>query len=256
MLHLPFSDLPLKKCPKKGVSVFEYSLTGKDGSGCSSGKAVLADPVLLSVSWKTQGAKGGAWTGGVWNSPISGAEIYFLGPEFSSKISCFADQKQKSSEISGPEITKLRPEIWRIHPSPFQTPHFACLETVPTVPVSGSVLEPPRSSHLQRVHFSRVGWVMYLASHGLRNSCEAWGQEASSCQSWPALLILEPCNPPATSSGFLPCAPRKPHVSAGKRIFLQEKAFFCRKVHFLQESAFFCRKTCFFLFGGVKNHEW
>ena len=32
--------------------------------------------------------------------------------------------------------------------------------------------------------------------------------------------------------GFVPCAPQKPHFSAGKCILLQERAFFCRKVHF------------------------
>ena len=37
-------------------------------------------------------------------------------------------------------------------------------------------------------------------------------------------MVLEPCNRPAISCGFLPCAPRKPH-SAGKCLC------FCRKVH-------------------------
>ena len=50
MLHLPFSDLPLKKCP-----ILQYSLTGKDGSGSGFGswKTVPAVPVPLSVSGKT-----------------------------------------------------------------------------------------------------------------------------------------------------------------------------------------------------------
>ena len=38
----------------------------------------------------SQGAKGGVWNGGGWNRQISGPEIYFSGPEFSSKIPCFA----------------------------------------------------------------------------------------------------------------------------------------------------------------------
>ena len=40
---------------KKGFSVFQYSLTGKDGSGSGFGswKTVLAVPVPLSVSGKT-----------------------------------------------------------------------------------------------------------------------------------------------------------------------------------------------------------
>ena len=33
--------------------MFQYSLTGKDGSGFGSWKTVLAVPVLLSVSGKT-----------------------------------------------------------------------------------------------------------------------------------------------------------------------------------------------------------
>ena len=39
---------------------------------------------------------------------ISGPEIDFAGPEISGKISCFADWKENSSEISGPEIPKFR----------------------------------------------------------------------------------------------------------------------------------------------------
>ena len=38
---------------KKGFSVFQYSLTGKDGSGFGSWKTVPAVPVPLSVSGKT-----------------------------------------------------------------------------------------------------------------------------------------------------------------------------------------------------------
>ena len=38
---------------QKGFSVFQYSLTGKDGSGFGSWKTVLAVPVPLSVSGKT-----------------------------------------------------------------------------------------------------------------------------------------------------------------------------------------------------------
>ena len=38
---------------KKGVSVFQYSLKGKDGSGFGSWKTVPAVPVPLSVSGKT-----------------------------------------------------------------------------------------------------------------------------------------------------------------------------------------------------------
>ena len=38
---------------KKGFSLFQYSLTGKDGSGFGSWKTVLAVPVPLSVSGKT-----------------------------------------------------------------------------------------------------------------------------------------------------------------------------------------------------------
>ena len=71
-------------------------------------------------------------------------------------------------------------------------------------------------------------------------------KNAKSCESWLAFLILELRNPPAISCGFLPCAPRKPHFSAGKCFFfLQESAFlagnvlFCRKVHV------FGRKTHF-----------
>ena len=40
-------------CKKKGFSVFQYSFTGKDGSGSGSWKIVPAAPVLLSVSGKT-----------------------------------------------------------------------------------------------------------------------------------------------------------------------------------------------------------
>ena len=51
MLHLPFSDLPFKKCP---ISVFQYSLAGRDGSGSGFGswKTVPAVRVPLSVSGK------------------------------------------------------------------------------------------------------------------------------------------------------------------------------------------------------------
>ena len=38
---------------KKGFSVFQYFLTGKDGSGFGSWKTVPAVPVPLSVSGKT-----------------------------------------------------------------------------------------------------------------------------------------------------------------------------------------------------------
>ena len=38
---------------KKGFSLFQYSLTGKDGSGFGSWKTVPAVPVPLSVSGKT-----------------------------------------------------------------------------------------------------------------------------------------------------------------------------------------------------------
>ena len=38
---------------KKGFSVFQYSLTGKDGSGFGSWKTVPAVPVPLSVSGRT-----------------------------------------------------------------------------------------------------------------------------------------------------------------------------------------------------------
>ena len=38
---------------KRGLSVFQYSLTGRDGSGFGSWKTVPAVPVPLSVSGKT-----------------------------------------------------------------------------------------------------------------------------------------------------------------------------------------------------------
>ena len=48
-------SVPVRFLCKKGFSVFQYSLTGKDGSGssCGSWKTVPAVPVPLSVSGKT-----------------------------------------------------------------------------------------------------------------------------------------------------------------------------------------------------------
>ena len=74
---------------------------------------------------------------------------------------------------------------------------------------------------------------------------EGWMNQGESCESWLAFLILEPRSPPAISCGFVPCAPPN-------RIFLQESAFVCRKMHFSAgkcifrpEIAFFCRKMHF-----------
>ena len=50
-----------------------------------------------------QPAKGGAWMGGVWHG-----QIEISGADISSKNPCFAGQKQKSSEISSPEIPKFK----------------------------------------------------------------------------------------------------------------------------------------------------
>ena len=38
-----------------------------------------------------QGAKGGAWIGGVWNGQISGPEKSISAPELSRKIPCYSD---------------------------------------------------------------------------------------------------------------------------------------------------------------------
>ena len=47
-----------------------------------------------SKDWRVRGVsqctQGGAWIGGAWNSQISRAEIYFSGPELSSKITCLS----------------------------------------------------------------------------------------------------------------------------------------------------------------------
>ena len=57
---------------------------------------------IILGEYLLRGPKVGAWIGGVWNSQISGPEIYFSG------------------QNSGPEI-------WRIHPPPFHAPDLACL---------------------------------------------------------------------------------------------------------------------------------
>ena len=127
---------------------------------------------------------------------------------------------------------------WRVSPrqndrlpkAPFWQPR----KTVPAVPVPVSV--PGKT----------VRWFRFrFLSHPVSSP------RKQSYKSWLAFLNLEP-NPfdflrfPAT------CPPQKTHFSAGKCIFLQENAFFCRKAHvsvgkciLLQESAFFCTKLHF-----------
>ena len=84
-------------------------------------------------------------------------------------------------------------------------------------------------------HFGGVGISLkkYRTIWGYRSDSIAVSRDVGrlSCESWLAFLILEPS--PAISCGFLPCAPRKPHFSAGKCIFSAGKCIF------LQESAFF-----------------
>ena len=76
---------------------------------------------------------------------------------------------------------------------------------------------------------------------------------------WLAFLILEPCNPPATSCIFLQfpaMCPLKTHLLSGKCIFLQESAFFCGKVHSSIGKYFSAGKCIFLQFAlGVENHE-
>ena len=58
--------------------------------------------------------------------PNSAPEIDFSGPEISCKITCLLVRSRNPRQISGPEIPipNSGPEICRIHPPPFHTPHL------------------------------------------------------------------------------------------------------------------------------------
>ena len=45
-----------------------------------------SEPFNFGLHGVSQGAKGGVWNGGGWNRQILGPEVYFSGPEISSKI--------------------------------------------------------------------------------------------------------------------------------------------------------------------------
>ena len=73
---------------KRGFSVFQYSLTGRDGSGFGSWKTVPAVPVPLSVSGKTVPTVPVSGSGSVPEPPCFGRGVrFFLVSDFQGRKS-------------------------------------------------------------------------------------------------------------------------------------------------------------------------